>query len=434
MLWKAITRSFPLCVLFCITPGLVFAQKECPGQPFIRGLRVFGGTDERNLPLIVVSKSKTPSAHAGDYPFITIRFDVAEPSPPRLKIVFHHCDRDWKIDQDFVVRDDFFGFTRMLFYETSPAGTRHYTYRFTNSFPSKEHPFVRFQYSGNWSFEITEEDDAKTIYATGRFIVVEDLVRGNLQALNNFWTENDPPRDRVHRLELDISVPKSLFADYVETVDFYKNQNLFENYRVKSYDFTRNTRVDGIGMREKTFTYMNVLPGNGYRVFDITALTLYPSDEVFGKAEGPDFTRYRFGTSPMRYFGSSETMPAINADADYSCVRFELATPEFPTADVFVAGIFNNWDPQLEDRMHRDPVSGNYVVEKWLFRGAYDYQYVVGVFDPALGYVTKQDWIALEGNDWDAGNLYWAIVYYSDDQFGGITRAVGFALRYPRYR
>ena len=67
------------------------------------------------------------------------------------------------------------------------------------------------------------------------------------------------------------------------------------------------------------------------------------------------------------------------------------------------------------------------MLHRWLLRGAYDYQYVVGAYDADAGYVRGGDWIALEGNSWAAENLYWSIVYYDDDQFGGVTRAVGFA-------
>ena len=51
----------------------------------------------------------------------------------------------------------------------------------------------------------------------------------------------------------------------------------------------------------------------------------------------------------------------------------------------FVAGIFNNWDPQPDDRMWYDEEIGHYVRHRWLLRGAYDYQYVVGRYNEEKG-------------------------------------------------
>jgi len=60
-----------------------------------------------------------------------------------------------------------------------------------------------------------------------------------------------------------------------------------------------------------------------------------------------------------------------------------------------------------------------YLWTTWLRRGLYDYQYVVGT----------SDWIALEGNDWRARNVFTAFVYYRDSRFGGFDRIVGYIQR-----
>jgi hypothetical protein len=405
--------------------------EACPQLPFIRGLRVYAGDDETNLPVMIRADTSARSADAILPSFITIRFDVAEDTPPRLAIRFHHCDKDWNIDTDYFVRDEFFTFTRTLFYEQSSAGIEAYRWRFTNSFPSAEHPFIRFLYSGNWIFDITDENNDQVIYASGRFIVVEPMVRAALEVRNDYWTPWDMPFDQVHRLRLNMRIPSPgpLFPDFVRTVDFYKNFNLYENYRVDSYDREVNTFVEGIGMDRKSFTYENVPAGNGYRLLDIRRPAVYPSRTIIRKFEGADFTRFRFSTDNSTYFGSAVTEPLRSFDADYLCVQFELEHPFIKDGDVFVAGIFNNWDPQPDDRMRYDKEIGHYFLRRWLLRGAYDYQYVVGRYDEDRGYVSDADWIRLEGNGWAANNLYWAVIYYDDDQFGGVTRAVGFAWR-----
>ena len=415
-----------LFFLILFIPALAAAQTSCRELPFIRGLRVYGGDDETSLPVIVKADTARASRETSLPSVLTIRFDVMEESPPRLVIRFYHCDKDWNIDEDFIVRDDFFTYTRQLEYEQAPAGTDRFRWRFVNQFPSEYHSFVRFLYSGNWIFDIVDERDEDAIYASGRFIVVENIVRSTLSIRNDYWPDYSPPRDQVHRLTLSMSIPKSLFPDYVRTIDFYKNFNLYEQYRVDSYDRQSNTFVEGIGLAEKTFRYENMPPGNGYRLLDLRSAAVYPEGKVLTKFEGPDFTRFRFGDNVSRYHGAAETLPLRSFDCDYLCVRFELEHPFIDNRDIFVAGIFNNWDPQRDDLMLFDEETEHYVLDRYLLRGAYDYQYVLGRYDEELGYVVDQDWISIAGNTWAADNLYWAIIYYDDDQFGGVNRAVGF--------
>ncbi len=413
-------------LFLCASMPALLAQDVCAPMPFIRGLTIYAGNDETNLPIVLTAAS-AGTLDSTVYGALTIRFDVDERIPPRLCIRFRHCDKDWRVDTDGFVRDDFFTYTRSLYYEQAPAGVRGFAWRFINTFPSREHPFVRFLYSGNWMFEITDERDADDVYATGRFIVVENLVPSSLEVTNDYWTEYEPPHDQVHRMRVRMRIPEALFADFVATVDIYRDRRLFHPMRVAAYDFAGNTRVEGLGTKEKTFTYLNAAPGNGYRFLDISSPGSYPTGHPVRLTRGPDFTRFRFGTDVSRFDGAARTV-GWSSDADYMCVRFELAHPQIDGSDVFVAGNWNFWDPQESDRMHRDSVSGNYVLDRMLLRGEYDYQYVVGTYDPERGYIVDADWTRIEGNDWGARNLYWAIIYYDDDQHGGITRAVGAVL------
>ncbi len=417
-------RSLPfwrLAALLLLWGGTAHGQGLCPDLPPLRGLKVYGGTDERALPVIRASSSRAALPD-----FITIRFDVNTESPPRFRISFRHCDKEWNPDRNFVVEDDFYSYSRMLSWQAAPAGTVHYRWRFENRFPSPENPFVRFLFSGNWTFSISLESSPKDVLASGRFFVVEDAVGARLQVLNDYWTDYEPPSDRVHHLRLTVTVPDSLFADFVTTVDLYKNLEMANPYRVSQTDWRSDTRVEGVGMRVKTFSVLDVIPGNGYRIMDFRDLARYPTVLPVRKFEGPDQTRFRFGTDPSRFFGASLTDGTSGWDSDYLCVTFELSLPPVVTSDIFLAGSFNDWDPGPADRMVQDSATGHYMLSRFLQRGAYEYQYVAGRIDAESGRVVDQDWVKWEGSDWGADNLYWAIVYYDDDQYGGVTRAVGF--------
>jgi hypothetical protein len=85
------------------------------------------------------------------------------------------------------------------------------------------------------------------------------------------------------------------------------------------------------------------------------------------------------------------------------------------------------WEVRPEYKMIFDDAAGLYSMHKWIRRGVYDYQYVLGTVDPS-GNVADQDWITLEGNDWRTISRYTAVVYYRDDRFGGFDRAIGMAV------
>jgi hypothetical protein len=101
-----------------------------------------------------------------------------------------------------------------------------------------------------------------------------------------------------------------------------------------------------------------------------------------------------------------------NLYADYVEFQFELARPEEIVGEkIYVVGDFNGWRVDERWRLQYDAGSK---LSTLLRRGAYDYQYVLG----------GNDWITLEGNDWRTVNLYTALLYYSDPDYGGFDRIV----------
>lgn len=422
-----IIRILFLCAF--VTSRL-YAQIREPELPFIRGLRVYSGNDETNLPIIYRSSRTRGEQKTTLQEYLTIVFDVNETSPPRVQIKFRHCNKNWQVDDLPIVKDDFYSTTRTLLYEQSPTGVKQYTFRYKNTFPGKENPFVRFLYSGNWVFDITKEYDEKTIYASGRFYVVDASVDVHLIVQNNYWKDFIPPIDRVHKLIAEVHVPDTLYADNVSTIDVYQNQRLYEPARVLAWERQPNTRVEGLGMPERRFTFENFIPGNAYRWYDFRNSAQYPGDKPVVKFSGADFTRFRFGIDQPHHFGAAVTSASKSWDDDYMKVKFALTYSCDDSISIFLAGPFNSWDPMPEDQLHWDEKENQYVVWKRLLRGSYDYQYIIGRYDPERGYVVDQDWVTIEGSGWETRNRYWCLVYYDDAAYGGIDRIVGFAEEY----
>ena len=424
---KLLSSLTQIALLILFVTASVFGQGTDPQLPFVRGVRIYGGDVETSLPMIIRGDRNERGEFITANDFITIVFDVNEISPPRLQIKFRHCNKNWQIDETPIVRDDFYSTTRTLAYETSPPGVRHYTFRFKNQFPGANNPFVRFLYSGNWVFDITKEFDESVVYASGRFFVVDAGVRTMLNIRNDYWTDFPTPLDRVHELITDVKVPDSMYTDYVTTIDVFQNRRLFHPHRVSTWERAYNTRVEGVGMPEKRFTYENIIPGNAYRVYDFRSPGLYPAGLPVNKLGNPDFTRFRFGSDDPHHFGAALLTHGNGWDDDYMQVKFALAFPRDDSISIFLAGAFNNWDPMLEDKLIWDEKENQYIVWKMLLRGSYDYQYVMGEWDMKAGYVVEQDWTTIEGSAWETRNHYWCLVYYDDPAFGGIDRIVGFA-------
>ncbi len=413
--------------LLLIIGSEVSSQQREPTLPFIRGLRVYAGNNETTVPVIIRGDRDENGQPILSNDFITIVFDVNESSPPRLQIKFRHCSKNWEVDDIPIVKDDFYSTSRFLFYEPSPVGVKHYTFHFKNAFPSADNPFVRFLYSGNWTFDVLKEFDERTVYASGRFYVVDAIADIRLKVQNDFWTDFSPPLDRVHKFTADIKIPDSLFTDYVNTVDFIQNFRTYDPARVSVWERKINTHVEGVGLPEKKFTFYNVNPGNAYRWYDLRNVNFYPNNKEVIKAGGPDFTRYRFTIDQPHHYGSAVLNHTGSWDDDYLKVLFELSYPKNDSISIFLVGLFNNWDPMKEDQLVWDEKRNEYLVWKWLRRGSYDYQYIIGRYDSEKGFVVDQDWTTIEGSGWETRNRYWCLVYYDDNSFGGIDRIVGFA-------
>lgn len=394
----------------------------------LRGLRAYNGASELLPPFFMHAQRDT----LGFANQITIEFDVGEKLVPNLEIVFYHCNRDWAVDDNEFVRNEFHNKSFRLEYTPAPMGVLHYTYRFVNRFPDRD-GIVRFPFSGNHIFHVVDREDGK-ILGTGRFIVVDPVAAVTVQVDNELIPDAVAPMNQTHRVRARVEVPEvevidsaivqQLYDGYVTTVDIYQNQNLSQPYRVTLDDDNVWTIADWTRPYVRIFEHRRIYPGNYYRRLDIQEERLYPRGRVVQLVSGVDLPRYRWqGTADSR--GGSTLLPSPEIHSDYLEVQFRLQVEPPPLKDVFVVGSFNNWMPDLEDRLRLDRSNRTYVGYKWLRRGVYDYYYILGLWDPQSQSVIHQDWFALEGNDWRTARDYYVVVYYDDPQYGGIDRIIG---------
>lgn len=400
------------------------------GQEFVvRGLSVYGQYGEDEVPVIV--RDSTGQSKAASQ-FITIQFDVQGKEPPQLKIRFLHCNRDWVPDRNLFVQDEVHNTSFILDYLSSPNGVEYYSYRYKNRFPDED-DIVRFNYSGNWIFQLMDKEE-KNVFGGGRFFVVDDVSRVAVAVTNEYLTDAVSPLNQVHKVKVNVQLPNEVEGYFYTTVDVYQNWRFFNPYRIDVNDRDPYTTVEGFNLGYRTFTIRNLLPGNEYRTLDISNTTRYPNRSVVRLVEGADQPRPYWRTGEDRN-GTAQLNSFTGLNSDYLEVLFRLDLSSLNlqrvlagNAGVYVASPFNQWNPTAKDRLEYDNLERCYVVRKLLRRGIYDYQYITGNWDEDVQDVANQDWISLEGNDWRTTDTYYTMIYYNDARFGGFDRIVGFGV------
>jgi hypothetical protein len=403
---------------FLIIFMLWFGTVAAPAQIDIVGLRVYANDDEYQPPIITMDGR------------ITIEFDVTTSLAPNLHIIFKHASKDWKVDENYFVNDPAKIRADALAYAPAPNGVYRYTFRYKNSFPNARNN-VAFTYSGNYLFTIVDRDHDDSVLAEGRFIVAEEKVPTWFAVENTYDPGANDPYNQVNYITVTVNAPKEYRADDmtgihhpdIKTVHIIQNWALDRTFRIDLDNRTGDTFVEDFMKPTKIFWTRNVPTGNEYRKLDLSSSATYPNQRMAIPQGGPDVSRYQWQAKPDAN-GASKLRPFTGANSDYLEVEMRLRLPDPLRQNVYIVGGFNRWEVLKQYRMEIDSVSGLYVFRHWLRRGVYDYQYVLGEED-ADGNVVRQEWIALEGNDWRTTNRYTVLVYYADRRFGGFDRIVG---------
>ncbi|CUT00085.1 HAD family hydrolase [Candidatus Chrysopegis kryptomonas] len=413
-----------ILVLFFAFVNFLSAQDKVE----IKGLRVYSYEDEIYPPIIVrfdTLWNGEPNT-ANDY--IVIEFDVKYKTVPDLGIRFYHCDRNWRRTENIFVQSFFHSKTLYLNYTVAEKGIKGYNFHFKNIFPDPD-GIVQFPYSGNYIFEIYDRNADTIVYASGRFIVVDKLTDVNARLSKVLLGEKADFKNYVNQIDIEVSIPDSLNWYYITTVDIYENWKIYYPYRVDFNERKKFTYVSGFPSETRIFKIWNIYPLNEYRQIDIRSEKIYPNGYPVIPVGGVDKVR-KFWQGEQDMNGGCKIVDE-GMYSDYLEVNFRLEvdkeTEQKIKGDIFIVGCFNNWKPSVEDVLKYDPLRNYYFVKKWLKRGIYDYQYVVGYYDASKDDVIVIDWFELEGNDWQTKNAYYIVVYYRDVQFGGFDRIVGFA-------
>jgi hypothetical protein len=316
-----------------------------------------------------------------------------------------HCNHDWTPsslqDLDYMTVYNEFPINNYEFSVDTHIPYIHYTFSL---------PVVKLP--GNYVLAVYRGSNKEDLILTKRFMVFNTQVS---------FTQNGN------------LIGPGRIADLNQQINFtvnYKNLNILNPLTDVHVNIRQNQRWDNMASNvkpsfvreiEKEIEYrffddaLMFKGGNEFRFFDLRSLN-YPGRNVgYMDKKVKPFKAYiqkdksREDEAYAQYNDLNGGFTLDNYDyrdmayANYVDVNFTLSTPPVK-GDVYVAGAFNYWNLNQENKMRYDTAQNSYVADVLLKQGWYDYQYIVKA--PGV------DPYRFEGSHFETENQYEIFVYY----------------------
>jgi hypothetical protein len=378
----------------------------------IKTLRVYPSGDETSLPVITSEES------------ITIEFDLQADFIPDMNIVFRFCDKSWNPYNNLFLANPGQNIEYNIDFDLLPFTVEGARYHFRSRFPN-DNNYVSFPFSGKWRFYITDSQDTSRVYASGKFYVITPEVSIDAALKKELLEEkiyNPLELGRIFNITTEINLPPELFPNFVDQLEIVENKKIYSPVII---DRTFNTNIRQFywnGDRKFSFIARDIYPGNEYRQVDTRNFNVYNSRDVKAQFDGIEYSRFYKDMTRRDLNGGSLLVPYKNEFAEYLNVTFSFRPPEEIYSSIFLVGTFNDW--QLLPEYELQNKSGLYTITIPLKRGIFDYQYVTA--DLMNNSITNENWIYLEGNYWETTNVYHIFLFYTDPNYGGYDKIIGY--------
>lgn len=402
-------------------------------KPIVRFIRVYGEKGETEPPVIVIRDERTSSNVGLLSSKLIIEFDVFAPVPPNLFARFYHCSFDWKEDENIFINDATSNRTSNIYWESAPINSKYYNFRGKITIPNEQ---IKFKYSGNWKVKLFDYSKPDLVLAEARFFVVNPITSTEIRFFSDFYKPTRNVTASAFNIEVLVSEKKSskLIENYLHSVALYRNNRWYEPYYVsqfttptgfyKSTNFT--TSIFGFLSIGKVFRIDGIPAENGYRIIDLTNLSLFPPMNEPIRLPLSDYRRRGSYFEPHDDGAMITTFVTPNYD-DYLYIEFTLDPEGWETTnDVFLVGSFNNWIPSRDWQMFYDEQERLFKLRQWVRRARHNYMYGTANYDDN-GNVINLSFEEFEGNTVTSGQNFLAFVYYRNPGFGGFDEIVGFA-------
>jgi hypothetical protein len=448
-----------VCIFFCaglLFPALVScasaARRAYPGDtgeryldaiPIVRGIRAFGGADERLPPIILrlrqdpVAAQQSADLNGLGAAFVTIEIDVQSIVQPQFAVRFVHCDAAWREDGNVIINDPSLRTTNLDITQAS-SFSRYFTHRARLTVPSAD---VQLRFSGNWKAMVYDFDRqfdplAKPL-AEVRFFVVEQetetALRMGIDAYSPRIAGTSPA---AYSFEASLSAPPQYIDENFSTVTLYRawrwNEPLTimqnpNKSRTETLYNRSKTGVLGFSGGQKRFRISSVPAENEYRTLDLSNPTFAPASNVPVRFALADLRRN--GVFRERADDAAMTTTNVPANSnEYVQVEFVL-DPEFAPSsrDIYVVGSFNDWSVQTAWKMTYNSTDRLYTARGWMRRARHNYAYATAATNAQTGVIETVDYEECEGNSIGANHTFYALFYYQSPQNGGYDALLGVA-------
>lgn len=324
-----------------------------------------------------------------------------------------HCDYNW-IPSEIAKNDYLQGFDKQRIQEYTNSFNTLQTYsHYKLPIPNQ---FTQLRISGNYILKVL--DESKEIVFSRKFILYEDLVSVPVQVKRARTVSN---LEYKQNLEFSIKSNIITFQNPLKNVKVALLQNGQWNTVIKNIPPQYTIGNDLI---YKYDTQTQFWAGNEFLFFDNKDIRA-SSNNVARVDSGSDiYNSYLYTNSARTNFPYSLTEDVngnfvprnINAtnnevEADYSWVYFSLSAPTFMVnKDIYVAGMFNNFNLTPEFKMDYNQPKNIYEKAILIKQGFTNYEFLVSDNKGKIDYEN-----AIDGNFYQTENNYFVIVYYREN-------------------
>ena len=383
----------------------------------IKTARLYNYGNQLSLPVINLNSNDQLELH----------FDDLDADVKYYYYTYQLCNSDWtpvNLNQFDYIK----GFTQMKIstYRFSSVALTRYTH-YQAVIPDRSGYPVK---SGNYILKVFLNGDTSQLAFTKRLMVVDNKAA----ILGKVIQPYNPDLFQTHqRLEFTVGIKNlDVFnaAQQVKVVILqnYRWDNALRNFPptfIRGSNLEYNSESIGVFPAGKEWRWLDITDFRLQSDRVLTADYNKNSTEVYVKPDGPrNEQRYVYYRDYNGMYVSS-ALRGVNPlwQSDYATVHFSFVPPNgaaYPDKDIYLYGQLTNYEYTDSLKMIFNPDKRIYETHLFLKEGYYDYTYVaVDKNNPAMH-------TELDGNYYEAENLYTILVYYKSftdrsDQLIGVA-------------
>lgn len=371
--------------------------------PEIKTIEFYNNHKEQSMPVL----------NLGSTDRLILKFDDLRTGSKNIYYTFTHCNGDWQ-PSNITPLDFLEGYTndRINQYRVS-ANTYQKYLHYEVSLPNQIVGMPKI--AGNYLLKVYEDGDESRLLFTRRFYVVNTKMFLKAQILPS---NNIQLRRSNQKINFTIQTSSIVVQNPYQDLRILILQNTRNDVAkwtrkpafIKADLFTYNdfNSNDFAGGNEFTFFDTRTFRIKSQKIFQLTKDSLFNAvlfaDAVQYKPDTYTFTFDENGKFYVRNIDGTTT----NADADYCQVNFALkADNPYPNSDVYVVGLFNQYQKSSTNKMVYSTTSKQYTLKMLLKQGVYDYNYSLA---DKSGKLVDNNFV--NGSFFETDNDYQILVYY----------------------